>query len=457
MEREPFKAGAADVDITPPLGTVINGEFRSRYANKIADPLHAKALVLQDATSVLLIVVVDICAMQRDFLDEVKKRIHQETGISPHRQLIASTHTHSAGSVADLLMGHVDWAYRKRLPGLIVQAAKVAFTNIRPARIAWGRVNQPQHLLCRRYQMDVDYKAVNPVSGGLDAVKTNPFGDEHRIIGPTTKLDSEVCYLVVQGTDGQWISLLANYALHYVGDCERGTISADYFGYFARSVAKRLRTDKSFVCIMSNGTSGEVNIWDFQHPGRYPTDYYEKSKLIGEELAAAVAGSVGRLEWETAPILNADYTELTVGVRKPTADELSKAEQRVGETNYEAIAFGEPDFFQQVYAREQVLLAAYPEEISFPVQSLRIGSGVIGALGGEFFSETGLKLKAVGPKSKYFTICLANDYVGYVPPAHELERGGYECWRCRTSYLAADAEEKIRGVLGRQIMDYGVV
>ena len=305
--------------------------------------------------------------------------------------------------------------------------------------------------------MDADYQAVNPVTGALDAVKTNPFGDEHRIVGPTTKLDSGLGYLAVRGTDGQWISLLANYSLHYVGDCERGTISADYFGYFSRSVAKRLEADGGFVGMMSNGTSGEVNIWDFQHPDRYPTGYHEKSKLIGEELAAAVVDSIGRLEWETAPVLNVYYTELTVGIRKPTAAEFAKAEQRVGATDYEAIAFGEPDFFQQVYAREQVLLAAYPDEASFPVQRFRIGQGVIGALGGEFFSETGLKLKAVGPKGKYFTICLANDYVGYVPPAHELERGGYECWRCRTSCLAADAEEKIRGTLVQQLVNHGVV
>src|SRR5690606_7833849 len=116
MSHHMFKAGAAQVDITPPLGTVINGEFTSRYANKIADPLFAKALVLQDAKTTLLIVMVDICAMRRDFLDEVKATIAHSHGIPREHQLIAATHTHFAGSVADALMGHVDWAYRQWLP-----------------------------------------------------------------------------------------------------------------------------------------------------------------------------------------------------------------------------------------------------------------------------------------------------------------------------------------------------
>lgn len=100
---------------------------------------------------------------------------------------------------------------------------------------------------------------------------------------------------------------------------------------------------------------------------------------------------------------------------------------------------------------EQVLLSKFPNEKPFPIQSFRIGSGTIGALGGEFFSETGRMLKESQPNNRYFTICLANDYVGYVPPMQELEKGGYECWRCRTSCLAENAEEKITETLIRQL------
>src|SRR5690554_4469997 len=225
MRHHTFTAGAAQVDITPPLGTVINGEFRSRYANKIADPLYAKALVLKDGSSVILLVFVDTCAMQRELIEEAKALIFQELGIPFERQLIASTHTHSGGAVEDLLMGHIDYAYRKRMPGRIAQAAKRAILACRPAKIAWGSVKQPQHLLCRRYKMADGYRAVNPVTGTLDAVKTNPFGDERYIVAPTTQPDPALGFLAVKGLNEEWIAVLANYSLHYVGDCERGTIS----------------------------------------------------------------------------------------------------------------------------------------------------------------------------------------------------------------------------------------
>ncbi len=450
MANHTFKAGAAQVDVTPPLGTVINGEFTCRYANRIADPLYAKALALHDGTITLLIILVDTCAMQRDFLDEVKAIIQQITGVPPSNQLIASTHTHSAGAVADLLMGHVDQAYRKKLPGLIAKTAKLALERLELAVIGYGCIDQPNHVVCRRYRMKEGYYAPNPVTGEADAVKTNPFGDEDAIVARTTTPDTELRYLVVKGIDGSWISLLANYSLHYVGDCERGTISADYFGYFAHALAAGLDAGETFVGILSNGTSGEINTWDFMALDRYPKGNHEKSRLIGGELATMVVDSLKQVEWESNPTLDAQYADVTVGVRKPSQVELEKAKKLVEATDYEYIKLDNKGL-EQVYAREQVLLAEFPDKKSFPIQAIRIGSGIIGALGGEFFSETGLKLKANKPSQKYFTICLANDYVGYVPPAHELEKGGYECWRCRSSHLVEDAEEIIRKELMTQV------
>ncbi|HRN57427.1 MAG TPA: hypothetical protein PLL71_13290, partial [Agriterribacter sp.] len=96
--NHPFSAGAAQTDITPPLGTIINGEFVAFYAHTIHDPLYAKALVLRDTTTTIAIVIVDICAMEKAFIDEVKKEIHSRAGIQPDHILIAATHTHYAGS-----------------------------------------------------------------------------------------------------------------------------------------------------------------------------------------------------------------------------------------------------------------------------------------------------------------------------------------------------------------------
>ncbi|MBC8117391.1 MAG: hypothetical protein H7062_23585, partial [Candidatus Saccharimonas sp.] len=58
-----------------------------------------------------------------------------------------------------------------------------------------------------------------------------------------------------------------------------------------------------------------------------------------------------------------------------------------------------------------------------------------------------LALKKESPLPATFTIELANGYNGYLPTPGQHELGGYETWRARSSYLATDAEPKIRAAL----------
>ena len=116
-------------------------------------------------------------------------------------------------------------------------------------------------------------------------------------------------------------------------------------------------------------------------------------------------------------------------------------------TDYEGLLLVDESGLRSIYAREQVLLNEFPDNVYGRVQALRIGDGLIGGLPGEFFAETGLWLKENTPWAHYFTISLANGNLGYVPPAHEIDRGGYETWRCRISCLEIEAERKIRETL----------
>lgn len=439
-----FKAGAARTEITPVLGTLINGDFINHYAQHIHASMYAKALVMASGNCTIALVVLDICAMQRDFLDEVKQMVFVETGIEPNHIMISSTHTHAAGSVTSLLMGAVDLAYRTKLPALIANTVKHAQHCLKPAKIAFGVINAPEHLLCRRYVMATGFKAVNPVSGVFEKVKTNPFGAETEIIKPSAPVDPELSFIGVKSLDGKWISIFGNYSLHYVGDWPNGTISPDYFGVFSDAIKRRLNADDDFVGILSNGTSGDVNIWDFKNANRYPGGYHEKSQLIGEDLADKVINCLSILKWDSEPELKVSFHHVSIAVRKPSIAILKRAEEIIKRSNFETIVDIGPGQLEQIYAREQLLLNQYPSHVKFPIQAIKLGKGIIGALGGEFFSETGLWLKKNSLAKYYFTITMANDYTGYVPPAHEIEKGGYETWHCRTSYFQKGAEEIIR-------------
>lgn len=437
-----LQAGVAKVDITPPLGTLVNGDFITHYATQVHDALYAKALLFKSGGITVAFCIVDICAMRREFLDEVKQQVHKLTGILPQNLLISSTHTHASGSVESLLLGAADLPYRQKLPTLIVEAILKAQQNLVNAKVGFGSIDVPEYVLCRRYAMQPGYQAQNPVTGGLDQVKTNPFGAEDQIIGPVSQMDTEFCYLAVKNEQDEWLSLLGNYSMHYVGDWENGTLSADYFGEFSNQLKDLLNADESFVGILSNGTSGEANIWDFLNPGRFPKGNFEKSRLIGGDLAKRVAQSVSTIEWQNNIKVDARYAEVQVGLRKPDGSDLEAAKALVAQSSYEKLEGIDFSTMKQLYAREQVLLNEFPDTVNFPVQAIRIGNNIVGALGGEFFAETGLALKH--EVNNYFTITLANDYVGYVCPEHEIERGGYETWRCRTSCLEIAAEQKIR-------------
>jgi neutral ceramidase len=443
IQEQSLFAGAAQVDITPPLGTLINGDFFPHTATYIHDALFAKALYLQHNNVCLVMVVVDTCVMSVDYTRQIRTQIADNTGIPFAHISISTTHTHAAGSVSEVHLCQPDPVYSKLLPERIVEVVKQAVRNAKPALAGFSSVQVPEHVLCRRYIMKEGYQALNPVTGHAEQVVTNPFGAAYKIDRSAGSTDPEVGYIALKDMDGNWISILANYSLHYVGDWESGTISSDYFGEFAKQLQTRLPVNENFVAIMSNGTSGDINCWDFLHPERYPAEPFQKSKLIAGEIATKLVASLPQIAWEDRPSLAVQYDELTLNIRKPAPEELAAAKKLVHETDYQHLVIND-DGLRRMYAREQVLLQECPDTARYPLQAFRIGSGIIGSVSGEVFAETGLWIKANSPTKKYFTIGLANGNSGYVPPAHEIERGGYETWRCRYSNLEPQAESRIR-------------
>ncbi|MGL4630128.1 MAG: hypothetical protein ACRCVT_02885, partial [Leadbetterella sp.] len=130
-KKQNLLSGSAQEDITPSLGTIIGVDMLSHYARFIHDPLYAKALVLEQNSTKLAILVIDICIMDSAYMNDIKAKIHLETDILPQNILLSSNHNHASGDVVGLLGGAVDIAYRNRIPSLIVHAVVKANQNIR--------------------------------------------------------------------------------------------------------------------------------------------------------------------------------------------------------------------------------------------------------------------------------------------------------------------------------------
>ena len=64
LRAAPLRAGAATADITPAIGTVMNGGIGPNPSTHVHDELLARCLVLDDGTNRLAFVVLDNCLIQ---------------------------------------------------------------------------------------------------------------------------------------------------------------------------------------------------------------------------------------------------------------------------------------------------------------------------------------------------------------------------------------------------------
>jgi hypothetical protein len=121
-----FRAGAHAIDVSPPkLPVIVNGYTFERLVDVVHDPLYARSFVLDDGTTRVAIVVVDVCVMPRELIDRAKQLARERTGIPVERMLISATHTHSAPSVMPALGSRADADYAEFLPGRIAQGIEL--------------------------------------------------------------------------------------------------------------------------------------------------------------------------------------------------------------------------------------------------------------------------------------------------------------------------------------------
>ena len=437
-----FRAGAAVGDVTPTSWPVqLVGSFSERGAEKAWDPLSARALVLDDGRTRLAIVIVDSCLIPRSLFDETKQQASQATGIRPDHMLMAATHTHSAPASLDRLFAKASDDYLKVLKRGIVEAVKQADSNLEPAEVGWGQIDVPEHVHNRRWFMKPGGIVPNPFGETTDQVRMNPPRGRGLLDRPAGPIDPEVSFVSVRAKDGRPIALLANYSLHYVGNVPPTGVSADYFGEFARQIKQRIAPQDGdgrppFVGIMSNGTSGDVNNINFRDP-QPRKEPFEQIRYVAGSVADEVWDVYKETEHRESVTLAMAQRELTLGVRKPTADQLARAKRFLAEPDDSKLP---PR--AKAYAEFGLELAKMPPTEDVILQALRIGDVAITSIPCEVFAEIGLEIKDRSPLETTFTIELANGWNRYLPTPRQHRLGGYETW-LGTNMLEIHASEKI--------------
>jgi neutral ceramidase len=444
QQARQLRAGAFAADITPTRWPVrIIGGFEEPLAEKAHDPLYARAIVLDDGRTKLAIVVVDSCYLPRALFDRAKIRAQQSTGIPAAHMLMAATHTHTAPPSKPDGASAVELAYQELLETQIAEAVIVANRRLEPAQIGWAVRQEPGELHNRRWWMKPGSIPPDPFGNTTDKVKMNPPRASPDLIKPAGTVDPGFTVVSIRTSAGKPLALLANYSLHYVGGVPGRQLSADYFGEFARQVAHRLQTDGAgpgFVGILSNGTSGDVNNIDFEHPATKLAPF-DKIQSVASHLADSALVAYGEAKYQSRVSLSAEERELPLRFRKPTAEMAERAKRVLAQPDEKNLpARAKP------YAGRILRLLERPDFADVKLQALRVGDLGIAAIPCEVFTETGLEIKARSPLRTTFTMELANGHYGYLPTPEQLELGGYETWM-GTNILEKEASRKITATL----------
>ncbi|OAI41670.1 hypothetical protein AYO40_02740 [Planctomycetaceae bacterium SCGC AG-212-D15] len=365
-----LQAGAARIDITPPIGHAMWGYAARHDAPSVGvlDPLQARALVLSVDSESIALVSLDLGrAPTRRVTEAIRARVKKAVGIE-HLFLVAS-HTHH-GPVLEL----DDWPtpekpytreLEEKLAKVIIEAAKAR----KPARL--GIAERETTLNRNRHSR----RAEKPV-------------------------DRMLLVLRVEDADGKPIAHAVNFAAHpTMLDSKLRKFSADYPGAMAALVEKATGAP----CLFLQGAAGDLS----PNPGddAGPTKFGPRLGKLVLEIAASI-----KCQTDERPTLAVRSESLRFKCRMDLSNPLTKL--ALGKAFFPAII----DFYDQEY-REGVK----------PQLVAAVLNGKIGFVGvsGEFFCDHAIQLRRRARLEHLVFLGYCNDYHQYFPTIEASTEGGY--------------------------------
>src|SRR3954464_8044998 len=90
-----LKIGAAEIDITPPVGHRMAGYFDERLATGVHDPLKAKAIVMKQGDEQIALVFCDLVGLSLNVTTNARSQAADKTGIPVSHIVISASHSHT--------------------------------------------------------------------------------------------------------------------------------------------------------------------------------------------------------------------------------------------------------------------------------------------------------------------------------------------------------------------------
>ncbi len=408
-----MKAGFAEVDITPALGTRKIGWLKELVGTSVRDPLFARCAIFEEEGESAALFQLDLLCIRWSQVAELRRRIEKRYGFPGDRIMICATHNHAGPAVATVGDSRRDEAYLAVLMERCLNVFELAWANRQSARLGFGHVTD--------FKLGHNRRVV--MRDGT--VRTHgTFSDPNALCleGP---VDPEVAVLAARDASDRWLGMLVFFTCHptHLGDGE--VFSAGFPGECARL----LKAMGVPVPLLINGAAGNVHTQD---PVRGQGLSLEEA---GKRLADDVLAAVGGLSlWERWRVDGAS-TVVALPYRAVTPDE------RDG-TLSGAQRFVDPAIYDRAMPR---LIARIRERKEQPaeIQVLRIGELAIVGIPAEYFVEFGLRIKQEAFPAWVEMAGFTNGMVGYVPTKEAFRRRGYETTLGPPSRLAPEAGDQM--------------
>src|SRR5690348_8008737 len=92
MAAQGLRVGAAEVVISPPVGTPMAGYYATRLTTGVHDDLHAKAIVIASGEERVALVACDLVGIPPEVIEEARGLVQASTGIRAGNVIISATH-----------------------------------------------------------------------------------------------------------------------------------------------------------------------------------------------------------------------------------------------------------------------------------------------------------------------------------------------------------------------------
>lgn len=388
-----YQIGVAKADVTPSAGVPylgFAGPARQSFFVGVHDRLFARTLYLSDGHEEILLLatdtfgfVNDLFGRERYFVDELRARVTEATGVSGDRIMHATAHIHSAPETLNFrpfLKHRVAAEWLEKYMTDVAAAAGQAKKQTFPAALRIGRGNLPGVSHNRRKEQD---------------------------------MDDEVIVLFFEGDDGRNVVLM-NFACHPVIVQVSEVVSGDFVGAAETTVEATL--PGNLACMFLQGTCGDIN--PICYVATKFADRFEGVRWTGLALAGHVLQTVGQLKTTAKAaepvVLTAASKRIELPSRPlPAGPELETIREKARQGGAR-----EAEVVARVEEGEGPFLAEF--------QAMRIGGAALAGIPGEPFTRIGLEIKEMAKPLTGVPVGYANGYLGYLAPPAAWERGGYE-------------------------------